>query len=417
MINLYLYLVDISVPIFFGSINYLLNLGKDNNEQYFLLSVIFSLCIFILSFIKNYYKDYYVINFSEKIKISIITWSFAIFVQLILFNYLLIKISIPVITSWIFIPLSILLIKYYIKIKSKYVIKSPIHIIGNFYTFNDYEIKMLKDKGYHFSFYETSDDFLNELTDDTESIVVLNLSEVDISLLENQRYNLTVKKVLKLEEFFEKYLRKIYIYPDNNLFNIHNYDRFNYILKRIVDYLSVLMLAPVLLITLIFVSLIKKIKKIDNSLFFKQKRYGMNNQPFDIYKLRTMKADSDFKGNTTHNDQRIYPFAKIIRKLRLDEVPQIINILFGHMHLVGPRAEWVDLSNEYSKRIRNYSARHIVKPGITGWAQISYPYGFDDHDAQQKFMYDMYYIKNWTIWLEIEICIKTVLVILDKKGF
>ena len=87
------------------------------------------------------------------------------------------------------------------------------------------------------------------------------------------------------------------------------------------------------------------------------------------------------------------------------------------MHLVGPRAEWVDLSNEYNKKIINYGSRHIVKPGITGWAQISYPYGTNDYDAEQKFMYDIYYIKNWTIWLEIEICIKTVLVILDKKGF
>ena len=98
-------------------------------------------------------------------------------------------------------------------------------------------------------------------------------------------------------------------------------------------------------------------------------------------------------------------------------MPQIINILIGHMHLVGPRAEWVKLSYQYDKKISNYASRHVVRPGITGWAQIAYPYGLDVHDAEQKLMYDLYYIKNWTIWLELEICFKTFLVILDKKGF
>tara|TARA_Y100001958_G_C21185075_1_gene514298 strand:- start:117 stop:509 length:393 start_codon:yes stop_codon:yes gene_type:complete len=130
-----------------------------------------------------------------------------------------------------------------------------------------------------------------------------------------------------------------------------------------------------------------------------------------------MHADSDLSGNTSQNDPRIYSFAKLIRNMRLDEIPQIINILFNEMHLVGPRAEWVKLSDEYNKKINHYSIRHNVRPGITGWAQIAYPYGVDIYDAKQKLMYDLYYIKNWTIWLELEICFKTFLVILDKKGF
>jgi lipopolysaccharide/colanic/teichoic acid biosynthesis glycosyltransferase len=130
-----------------------------------------------------------------------------------------------------------------------------------------------------------------------------------------------------------------------------------------------------------------------------------------------MHVDSDSQGNTVKNDHRIYSFAKNLRKFRLDELPQIINIFLGHMHLVGPRAEWIKLSNEYSESIDNYELRNIVRPGITGWAQILYQYGFDIHDSKQKLMYELYYIKNWTVWLELEICIKTITVVLDKKGF
>jgi lipopolysaccharide/colanic/teichoic acid biosynthesis glycosyltransferase len=87
------------------------------------------------------------------------------------------------------------------------------------------------------------------------------------------------------------------------------------------------------------------------------------------------------------------------------------------MHLVGPRAEWINLADQYSNNIINYNYRHIVRPGITGWAQIIHPYGVDEEDARQKLMYDIYYIQNWSIWFEIEICIKTFMVILDKRGF
>jgi lipopolysaccharide/colanic/teichoic acid biosynthesis glycosyltransferase len=146
-------------------------------------------------------------------------------------------------------------------------------------------------------------------------------------------------------------------------------------------------------------------------------RHGKNQNVFSLYKLRTMQINSDIHGNTVKNDQRIYSFAKILRKFRLDELPQMMNIIRGDMHLVGPRAEWVKLSDKYSENIDNYILRNVVRPGITGWAQVLYQYGFDINDSKQKLMYELYYIKNWTVWLELEICIKTIFVILDKKGF
>ena len=417
MITFYLYLVDLLIPVILGIVNLLINIDNENNEQYLFLAIIFSLSVFILSFIKNYHKDYYLINFSEKIKISVVTWVFAIFIQLIICNYLSIQIDMFFLISWLLIPLIILLIKYYIKLKSSYIVKISIHLIGKLYTFNDYEIKMLTDKGFLVFFHETFDEYISKKKDQSESIIVLNLSAQELYTIDVGKYSLRESKIYKLDQFFEKYLRKIYIYPDENLFNVNKYDRFNYFLKRIVDLFSVIMLLPVLLIISIFMFILKKVNKIDESLFYRQKRYGLNNKPFDIYKMRTMRTDPFIKGNTSKNDPRIYPFARNIRNLRLDELPQILNVLSGHMHLVGPRAEWVKLSDEYNKAIVNYSFRHVVKPGITGWAQIAYPYGVNSYDAEQKLMYDIYYIKNWSVWLEIEICFKTLLVMLDKKGF
>ena len=160
----------------------------------------------------------------------------------------------------------------------------------------------------------------------------------------------------------------------------------------------------------------KLVNGYDGSLIFKQNRHGINQNIFSLFKLRTMYVDSDLDGNTVKNDARVFPFARILRKFRLDELPQVINIISGDMHLVGPRAEWVKLSDVYSDNIENYELRNIVRPGITGWAQVLYQYGFDINDSKQKLMYELYYIKNWTIWLELEICIKTIIVMLDKKG-
>ena len=180
MITFYLYLVDLLIPVSLGIVNLLINFDKGNNEQYLFLAIIFSLSVFILSFIKNYYKDYYLVNFSEKIKISVVTWLFAIFIQLIICNYLSIKIDLFFLISWLLIPLIIPLIKYYMKLKSSYIMKISIHLIGKLYTFNDHEIKMLTDKGFLVFFHETFDEYLNKKKDQNESIIVLNLSSEEL---------------------------------------------------------------------------------------------------------------------------------------------------------------------------------------------------------------------------------------------
>jgi lipopolysaccharide/colanic/teichoic acid biosynthesis glycosyltransferase len=123
-----------------------------------------------------------------------------------------------------------------------------------------------------------------------------------------------------------------------------------------------------------------------------------------------------FDPYTQKDDDRIFPFGHFMRRARIDELPQLFNVLKGEMALIGPRAEWDILVSEYEEQIPYYNERHLVKPGITGWAQVNYPYGTGPEDAKQKLMYDLYYIKYWSIWLDIKIAFKTIGVVLKRKG-
>jgi lipopolysaccharide/colanic/teichoic acid biosynthesis glycosyltransferase len=105
-----------------------------------------------------------------------------------------------------------------------------------------------------------------------------------------------------------------------------------------------------------------------------------------------------------------------MRKSRLDEIPQVWNIIKGEMHLIGPRTEWDILVAQYESQIPYYNERHLVRPGITGWAQVMYPYGANVEDARQKLMYDLYYIKHWSLMLELKIVWMTIMTVLGRKG-
>lgn len=153
-------------------------------------------------------------------------------------------------------------------------------------------------------------------------------------------------------------------------------------------------------------------------IFYSQLRIGRRNRPFRAWKLRTMVEGAD-KNNvhwTTENDGRITQIGKLIRKTRFDEMPQLVNILKGDMSLIGPRPEAISLVEKYAKAIPYYSERHMVSPGITGWAQINYRYGNSIEDARQKLMYDFYYIKNRGVILDAAIILKTIRTVLTGKG-
>ena len=152
---------------------------------------------------------------------------------------------------------------------------------------------------------------------------------------------------------------------------------------------------------------------------FRQARVGREGENFTIYKFRTMTiSDSAESADiyTRAGDPRVTRAGRWLRKLRLDELPQLWNVLRGDMSLIGPRAEWIKCAERYEQKIPFYHFRHLVKPGITGWAQVNYPYGESDEDAVEKLKYDLYYIRHYSLKLDAMIVLKTVHTVLFGKG-
>jgi lipopolysaccharide/colanic/teichoic acid biosynthesis glycosyltransferase len=154
------------------------------------------------------------------------------------------------------------------------------------------------------------------------------------------------------------------------------------------------------------------------NLFYTQIRVGKNGEEFRILKFRTMVKNAESAGAVfaTTNDARITPFGKFLRKSRIDEFPQFINILLGEMAVIGPRPERPVFVNEIAEVMPFYQTRHVVKPGLTGWAQVNYSYGDSIDDSLIKLQYDLYYIKHRSIFLDINIMIKTLSTILFYRG-
>ncbi|MBP2833268.1 exopolysaccharide biosynthesis polyprenyl glycosylphosphotransferase [Aquimarina sp. U1-2] len=153
-------------------------------------------------------------------------------------------------------------------------------------------------------------------------------------------------------------------------------------------------------------------------LFYVQKRIGKKGKEFNIYKFRSMVIDAEKSGArmATNNDARITPFGKVLRAFRIDELPQIISVINGDMSFIGPRPERKIFVDQLDKINPFYSVRHVIKPGITGWAQVKYKYGENLEDSIRKLEYDLYYIKNRSVTLDIRILFKTVTTILFSRG-
>ncbi|HRV81693.1 MAG TPA: sugar transferase, partial [Planctomycetota bacterium] len=152
---------------------------------------------------------------------------------------------------------------------------------------------------------------------------------------------------------------------------------------------------------------------------FRQERIGLNGKPFTLMKFRSMRIDAEALSGpvwSSEDDPRITKVGKFIRKTRLDELPQLFNVLGGSMSLVGPRPERKVFVDQLAKRIPYYQQRHIVKPGITGWAQINYPYGNTEEDALHKLQYDLFYIKNHSVLFDISILFSTIKTVVLRKG-
>ncbi len=190
------------------------------------------------------------------------------------------------------------------------------------------------------------------------------------------------------------------------------------LIKRIFDLCASILLLivtfPIMLITMIIILL-----EDGKPIFYRQERIGRGGSIFSVIKFRSMRNDAEKGGKpqwSTQDDPRITRIGKIIRKLRIDELPQIINVLKGEMSFVGPRPERPYFVDMLIAQVPYYNIRHSVKPGITGWAQVRYPYGSSVEDSIEKLQYDLYYVKNHSLFLDLIILIDTIGVVLLGKG-
>jgi exopolysaccharide biosynthesis polyprenyl glycosylphosphotransferase len=187
--------------------------------------------------------------------------------------------------------------------------------------------------------------------------------------------------------------------------------------KRVFDLLlsivALILLSPVMIITAVLIML-----ESPGGFIFAQKRVGLGEKVITLYKFRSMRCDSEVAGAqwAQSNDPRITRIGSFIRKFRIDELPQLWNVIKGDMSIIGPRPEQIKFVRELEKLLPFYYIRHTVKPGITGWAQIMYPYGATVEDAKEKLEYELYYIKNISLFFDLKIILKTIGVIIFGQG-
>jgi len=305
-------------------------------------------------------------------------------------------------------------------------------ILGEQHNFSTLELEVLHKKfsTLHFIKYikvEPEDvisqisSILNNTGD--KSLIVLNTKALVPAELLSYLTRLKQEEIkyISIQNFMEKYLSKYYVpnilYDITFLENVRPFKKIEKVLKTLIDY--ILSLTIILFTFPFMIYAVYKIRKESpGPILFKQKRVGLNGKEFTCIKFRSMIVDAEKNGAkfAVEGDERVYPWGKTMRATRIDELPQLWNVLKGDMHLIGPRPErkvWID---EFEKEIPYYNERHLIKPGLTGWAQVLYPYGANAYDAKQKLMYDLYYIKHWSLWLEVQTIWKTVMVVLSRKG-
>lgn len=228
-------------------------------------------------------------------------------------------------------------------------------------------------------------------------------------------------RILEESAFLERQLGKIRLdalHPSQVIFS----EGFTQaVLKRTEKRVMDVAIAAVLLVLaspLLVLAALAILIESGGPILYRQQRVGLRGIPFDILKFRSMRVDAERNGPVwaAQGDARTTRVGRVIRRFRVDELPQLINVLRGDMSFVGPRPERPEFVAELAQAIPYYDLRHHVKPGITGWAQISYPYGASIKDAREKLQYDLYYLKNYSIFLDLNILLQTAQVILVGKG-
>ncbi|WCP67294.1 sugar transferase [Vibrio tubiashii] len=247
-------------------------------------------------------------------------------------------------------------------------------------------------------------DVLTPITKQEEQIII------DCSVAQIPIYHIN-----QLQERLEQKVSSIHL-SDRTIQALNpesNYFRIKSTLDILLAFMGIVILLPIMATIYLMI----KIQQ-DGSAIYKQKRIGQHNQTFTIYKFRTMvpvvsEGSAKFASTEQH---RISRFGRFLRKTRLDEIPQLFNVLKGEMSIIGPRPEQPCFANQFAEDIPFYNFRHIVKPGITGWAQVTQGYTHSFESTIEKLAYDFYYLKHLSWQLDFEIYLKTIRVIVTGKG-
>jgi exopolysaccharide biosynthesis polyprenyl glycosylphosphotransferase len=266
---------------------------------------------------------------------------------------------------------------------------------------------------------------LNHLSERYSGIILAEkANSLSAQLLERLvRAQFHQTRVYTLESFYETHWRYVPldivdpVWPLQTGFQLARTSPYHY-LKRLFDLIvsavTLIICAPLFALIALLIWI-----RDGRPIFFQQERIGRDEKPLIVLKFRTMRLGSAKENEdiyTREGDPRITRLGRWLRKLRLDELPQLWNVFKGDMSLIGPRAEWNKCAERYERTIPFYHFRHLVKPGITGWAQVNYPYGESDRDAVEKLKYDLYYIRHYSLKLDAMIVLKTVHTMLFGKG-
>lgn len=240
------------------------------------------------------------------------------------------------------------------------------------------------------------------------------------------QWKLSGTEVLDLEEFVERELGQLAVekmtpewillsqgFKPRSTF----FDGVNYLLNATLAIIVFTLTLPIILATMLAIYL-EDGRRDNAGIIYKQCRVGVDGRLFDVFKFRSMGINAESNGAqwAQENDPRVTRVGAFIRKYRIDELPQLFNVLRGDMCFVGPRPERPEFVNQLNQKIPYFDFRHTVKPGLTGWAQINYPYGASDDASQEKLKYDLYYIKNRSFILDFFVLVRTVEVVLFGKG-
>ncbi len=280
------------------------------------------------------------------------------------------------------------------------------------------------DENHNLSYVKNNQQYRTLINNPWSGVIIDSISslpeQISSDLLQQR---LSGKRIFSLTEFYSKQWTKVPIFHigEQWLMDVDGFslleDSVNYKLKRIFDFLLAGILGVLCLPVILIIGLCVKFNT-NGPAIYKQIRVGLRGKVFNLYKFRTMVVDAESHGPqwTSKDDPRITELGQFLRRTRLDELPQIYNVLLGNMSFIGPRPERPEFVAELEKQIPYYDLRHLIKPGITGWAQVMYDYGASVEDAKEKLQYDLFYIKNQSLLLDSIILLKTLRIVLNARG-